>query len=114
VSAERRGAEPPCSGANARAILAKQLADPVRPVRRLRDGVPKHLDDALAVALGRAPADRFPDMTSFAAAREGGGPFWTGAIPTVSGDDTRVRAPGRRRLARLAAAVVVLGGGAAT
>jgi len=91
--------EPPFSGANPRAILSKQLADPVRPVRRLRDGVPKHLDDALAVALGRSPADRFPDMASFAAALEEGAP---GSAP----------APRRRRFARLAAVVIVLGGGA--
>ncbi|HTK51334.1 MAG TPA: serine/threonine-protein kinase [Gemmatimonadaceae bacterium] len=96
---EMLAGEPPFSGANPRAILSKQLADPVRPVRRLRDGVPKHLDDALAVALGRSPADRFPDMASFAAALEEGG-----SAP----------APRRRRLARLAAVVVVLGGGATT
>ena len=96
---EMLAGEPPFSGANPRAILSKQLADPVRPVRRLRDGVPKHLDDALAVALGRSPADRFPDMASFAAALEEGAP---GSAP----------APRRRRFARLAAVVVVLGGGA--
>ena len=111
---EMLAGEPPFSGANARAILAKQLADPVRPVRRLRDGIPKHLDDALAVALGRAPADRFPNMASFAAALEGKGPLPTGNVPLAAGDGTPVRAPGRRRLARLAAAVVVFGGGAAT
>ena len=107
---EMLAGEPPFSGANPRAILSKQLADPVRPVRRLRDGVPKHLDDALAIALGRSPADRFPDMASFAAALDG-----AGSTPV---DDTPTRAPGRRRLARrlarLAAVVVVLGGGAAT
>jgi len=111
---EMLAGEPPFSGANARAILAKQLADPVRPVRRLRDSVPKHLDDALAVALGRAPADRFADMASFAAALDGKGPVPAGDVPIVTGDGTPVRPPGRRRLARLAAAVVVLGGGAAT
>ena len=94
---EMLAGEPPFSGANPRAILAKQLADPVRPVRRLRDGVPKNLDDALAVALGRSPADRFPNMASFAAALDGG---------------ATAPAPRRRRLVRLAAVVVVLGGGA--
>ena len=103
---EMLAGEPPFSGANARAILTKQLADPVRPVRRLRDGVPKHLDDALAVALGRSPADRFPDMASFAAALDGAG--------SARALDTPARGPGRRRLSRLAVVVVVLGGGAAT
>jgi len=103
---EMLAGEPPFSGANARAILAKQLADPVRPVRRLRDGLPKHLDDALVVALGRSPADRFPDMASFAAALERAG--------SAPAHDTPARAPGRRRLTRLAAVVIILGGGTAT
>ena len=103
---EMLAGEPPFSGANARAILAKQLADPVRPVRRLRDGVPKSLDDALVVALGRSPADRFPDMASFAAALEGAG--------SAPAHDTPALAPTRRRLARLAAVVIILGVGTAT
>jgi len=111
---EMLAGEPPFSGANARAILAKQLADPVRPVRRLRDGVPRHLDDALAVALGRSPADRFPDMASFAAALEAKGPLPTGNVAIVTADDAPGRARGRHRLARLAAVAIVLGGGAAT
>ena len=109
---EMLAGEPPFVGTNPRAILSKQLADPVRPVRRLRDSVPKHLDDALAVALGRSPADRFPDMASFAAALEGNGPLAAGNIETVSGNAS-LRAPSRRRLIRLAAVVVVLGGAAA-
>jgi len=103
---EMLAGEPPFSGANARAILAKQLADPVRPVRRLRDGLPKHLDDALVVALGRSPADRFPDMASFAAALERAG--------SAPAHDTPASAPRRRRLTRLAAVVIILGGGTAT
>jgi len=103
---EMLAGEPPFSGANARAILAKQLADPVRPVRRLRDGLPKHLDDALVVALGRSPADRFPDMASFAAALERAG--------SAPAHDTPASAPDRRRLTRLAAVVIILGGGTAT
>ena len=68
---EMLAGEPPFTGPNPRAILSKQLSDRVRPVRRLRDGVPAHIDGALVVALGRSPADRFPDMTSFGAALEG-------------------------------------------
>ena len=86
---EMLAGEPPFTGPNPRAILSKQLADPVRPVRRVRDSVPQHVDDALAVALGRSPADRFPDMTSFCAALDG-----RGNVP-------------RRRVTRLAAIAVV-------
>src|SRR5215211_5368758 len=47
---EMLAGEPPFTGPNLRAILVKQLSDPVRPVRRLRDGVPPHIDAALSTA----------------------------------------------------------------
>jgi tRNA A-37 threonylcarbamoyl transferase component Bud32 len=65
---EMLAGEPPFTGPNPRAILAKQLADPVRPVRRMREGVPPHVDAALARALARSPADRFADAVAFASA----------------------------------------------
>ena len=37
---EMLAGEPPFTGPNPRAILSKQLADPVRPVRRVRDPLP--------------------------------------------------------------------------
>ena len=58
---ETLAGEPPFTGPNARAILAKTLSDPVRPVRRLRNSVPEFVDAALMTALARAPVDRFPD-----------------------------------------------------
>jgi len=58
------------------------------------------------VALGRSPADRFPDMASFAAALERAG--------SAPAEDTPASAPARRRLTRLAAVVIILGGGTAT
>ena len=67
---EMLAGEPPFTGPNPRAILAKSLADPVRPVGRIRDGIPPYIEAALAMALGRAPADRFPDMSAFGAALE--------------------------------------------
>jgi tRNA A-37 threonylcarbamoyl transferase component Bud32/tetratricopeptide (TPR) repeat protein len=68
---EMLAGEPPFTGPNARAILAKTLSDPVRPVRRLRDTVPPHVDAALMTALARTPVDRFPDAAAFVAALEG-------------------------------------------
>ena len=67
---EMLAGEPPFTGPNPRAILAKSLADPVRPVGRIRDGIPPSIEAALATALGRTPADRFPDMSAFGAALE--------------------------------------------
>ena len=68
---EMLAGEPPFTGPNARAILAKALSDPVRPVRRLRDSVPLHVDEALATALARSPVDRFADAATFIAALDG-------------------------------------------
>ena len=68
---EMLAGEPPFTGPNARAILAKALSDPVRPVRRLRESVPPHVDEALATALARSPVDRFPDAATFIAALDG-------------------------------------------
>src|SRR5262249_14762412 len=96
---EMLAGEPPFTGPNPRVILSKMLSDPVRPVRQRRNAVPRHLDAALATALARSPADRFPDMASFAAALAG-----TGAIAPS----------GRRRATRATvAAAIVLGVGAA-
>ena len=68
---ETLAGEPPFTGPNARAILAKTLSDPVRPVRRLRNSVPEFVDAALMTALARSPVDRFPDAAAFVAALEG-------------------------------------------
>jgi tetratricopeptide (TPR) repeat protein/tRNA A-37 threonylcarbamoyl transferase component Bud32 len=105
---EMLAGEPPFTGANARVILSKQLSDPVRPVSRIRDTVPPHIDAALATALGRAPADRFPDAASFAAALDGS--------DSRAGTSTgrRIAGAGRRRVTRVAGIVAgVLGVAAA-
>ena len=100
---EMLAGEPPFTGANARIILSKQLSDPVRPVSRIRDRVPPHIDAALATALARAPADRFPDAASFAAALDA----------TDSHASTRVAGAGRRRVTRVAGIVAAVLGVAA-
>lgn len=62
--------DPPYTGRNARAILGRQLSQPVPDVSALRDSVPEGLDDVLRRALARAPADRYPTMWDFADAIE--------------------------------------------
>jgi serine/threonine-protein kinase len=59
--------EPPYTGRTAQAIIAKRLADPVPPVRTVRD-VPLALEQAVNKALARSPADRFSTTAEFAAA----------------------------------------------
>ncbi len=62
---EMLAGEPPYTGANPRALLAKQLVDPVPGVRRLRPAVPVAMEQALKRALSQAPADRFESATAF-------------------------------------------------
>ena len=107
---EMLAGEPPFTGPNPRAILSKQLSDPVRPVRRIRDAVPPHIDSALSVALGRSPADRFPDAAAFAAALDGSNRSAT--IGAGASRNDRSSAPARWRSARLTAgglAALVIG-----
>jgi tetratricopeptide (TPR) repeat protein len=65
---EMLAGEPPVTGPNAQAILARRLAEPVRPIRPVRSTVPEALDRAILKALERVPADRFADVSGFASA----------------------------------------------
>src|SRR5256885_7958452 len=60
--------EPPFTGPTAEAIIAKRFPDPVPSIRRLRETVPVPMDQAIAKALARAPADRFATPHQFAEA----------------------------------------------
>src|SRR5690348_10445204 len=60
--------EPPFTGPTAQAIIAKRFTDPVPSARRLRETVPLPMDQAIAKALARAPADRFATTHQFAEA----------------------------------------------
>jgi serine/threonine-protein kinase len=65
---EMLAGEPPYTGPTARAVIAKQLADPVPAVRRLRSAVPAGIEQALMQALAGVPADRFASVSAFAEA----------------------------------------------
>jgi tetratricopeptide (TPR) repeat protein len=60
--------EPPVTGPNTQAIIARRLAVPARPIRTVRPAVPQALESAILRALERVPADRFPDVATFATA----------------------------------------------
>jgi cytochrome c-type biogenesis protein CcmH/NrfG len=60
--------EPPFTGPTAQAVVARRFAEPARPIRTVRSAVPEGVERAVLKALERAPADRFPDVASFAAA----------------------------------------------
>jgi len=60
--------EPPYTGPSPTSIIAKRLMDPVPSVRRLRGTVPAPMDEAIARALAKVPADRFVTAGEFAGA----------------------------------------------
>ena len=62
---------PPFSGTSPRAMIARRFTEPPPSLRGQRD-VPDSLDRAVRRALAAAPADRFPDVRTFAGALEGG------------------------------------------
>lgn len=64
--------EPPHTGTNAQAIVAKLLTEPVRSATVLRPSVPAHVDAALRSALQKLPADRFVDVDAFMSAMRDG------------------------------------------
>ena len=51
--------EPPFTGPNAQAVIAKRMSQPAPSVRVVRHGVHEALDKVLRRALSRAPADRY-------------------------------------------------------
>ncbi len=65
---EMLAGEPPFTGPTSQAIIAKRFTDPVPSARRMRETVPLPMDQAIAKALARAPADRFATTHQFAEA----------------------------------------------
>ena len=58
--------EPPFTGPNMQAVIAKRFVQSPADVTALRDGVPRTVARALHRALARTPIDRFPSMSEFA------------------------------------------------
>jgi serine/threonine-protein kinase len=68
---EMLAGEPPYTGPNHLAVLAKRLTDPVPAVRRAREAVPPGVEWALKKALATAPEERFASTAEFAVALSG-------------------------------------------
>ena len=66
VTYEMLVGEPPHTGPNAQAIIAKVLTEPVRSVRDSRELVPPQVDSAIRKALSKLAADRFASVKQFA------------------------------------------------
>ena len=74
--------EPPYTGTNAQAVLAKILTDnPTMPVAR-RPAIPANVDAAIRKGLEKLPADRFTGASDFAKALADQG-FRHGDLPSV-------------------------------
>ncbi|MBI5600785.1 MAG: protein kinase [Gemmatimonadetes bacterium] len=60
--------EPPYMGNSAQQIIMKIITETAQPVTKLRKSVPPNVADAVARALEKLPADRFPTAAAFSAA----------------------------------------------
>ncbi len=69
---EMLAGEPPFAGPNARATLARHVTERPRPVRVLRPDTPGPVEHAIARALAKDPAERFPTVAAFLDALEAG------------------------------------------
>ena len=96
---EMLAGDPPHTGTNPQAVIAKVLTDEPTRISAIRKTVPPHVEAALDRALAKAPADRWPTAAAFAEAltKEGG----------VSAPTGRGRARSRIRVG-VAIAVTVL------
>ena len=67
---ETLAGEPPFAGASARAVMAQHLSEAPPPLRARRPDAPAAVEQALARALAKDPADRFATVAQFVAALE--------------------------------------------
>jgi serine/threonine-protein kinase len=102
--------EPPHSGPNAQAIIAKVLTQPVPSLREGRETVTPAMDAAVHKALARLPADRFASAKAFGEAlRQSSDPMISGvSFPAAPA----ARSTGDRTWKGLAIAMAVVALGA--
>jgi len=90
----------PFQGETPLQVAVRQVSDPPRPPRLLRDDLPAPAEAAMLRALAKAPADRFPTATAFADAFAAGlRGEWTPGLdaPGKKGRRQRLRLPWRAR-----------------
>ena len=96
---EMLAGEPPFTGPNQQAILAKRLTGPAPHLSTVRE-IPPAVDRAVARALARAPGDRFATSADFAA-----------ALDTTTGPETVPRQALRMTLRRRPVRSIALAAG---
>ncbi|MGB7212423.1 MAG: protein kinase [Gemmatimonadales bacterium] len=87
---EMLAGDPPHTGATVQAVIAKLLTERPTGLRVVRATIPEGVDEAVAQALAKVPADRYRDIPAFVAA------LTAGAMPTVLRSS---QGPSRQRLA---------------
>jgi serine/threonine protein kinase/Tfp pilus assembly protein PilF len=92
---EMLAGQPPFAGTSPRITMTRHVMEPATPVRALRSEVPVALEQALARALAKNPADRFASAADFARALDE--PFGGSATPPQE----RAARPDRRAIAVL-------------
>jgi len=81
--------EPPFTGPNSQAIVAKVLTEQPLPIRPKRPSVPPAVEHAVLIALQKLPADRFGTAKDFADALEGKGSTYAATVLTSAARPTR-------------------------
>jgi tetratricopeptide (TPR) repeat protein len=97
---EMLAGEPPFTGPTSQAIIAKRFTDPVPSARRLRETVPPPMDQVIAKALARAPADRFATTHQFAEALRASAEAHPATVATPPPAHSGVEDAGRSAFAR--------------
>jgi TolB-like protein len=112
---EMLAGEPPFTGKNPIAIMARHAMEQVPSIRIVRSSVPPEVEEAIFAAMGKVPADRPQTAAEFAEVM--GTPLGSTTAMRVRGRTTAypiVGAPSRRRWGLIggaaAAALVVVGG----
>jgi TolB-like protein/tRNA A-37 threonylcarbamoyl transferase component Bud32 len=104
--------QPPFTGPNAQAIMARHSMEQVPSLTIVRESVPEHVEEAVFRALAKTPADRFATAEEFIEAlRTPGGRTGTRRVQRLGEVDRRRRRV-RRAIYSAAAAVPLLGAAA--
>ena len=109
---------PPYQGATVPNVVAKHLHAPIPSAHALRADLPEAIDDVLARALAKEPAERFPSAREFsaavAAALDSSGSASAPSIPAATPRSaTPARSRSRMRIALGGAVVVTVAGAVA-
>jgi TolB-like protein len=107
--------QPPFTGVNAHAIMARQTLEPPPSIRLVRDTVPEEIEATIHWALAKNPADRPRDAAQFISGLVMPAGQTSGSRPVTAGLKPGQGVRKHRRRVRLTAALVaalVLGGAA--